>query len=170
MLLHIYTALVSLLFGTVIPTSFNILMEMFLLPCFTVFLLYRKPYYASIKAYNSTVQEFCAVQLRHYGCVGARHFQSQLRKYIRWKAGILRKKASGFWEQSQSTPVTQIEVTLTDLLHTYVRYSLVATQALSIFDGPRTTMRIRAQNKNGVQQRGSMWVWLLVVHYITIFW
>ena len=31
----IYTALVSLLFGTVIPTSFNILMEMFLLPCFT---------------------------------------------------------------------------------------------------------------------------------------
>ena len=27
-----YTALVSLLFGTVIPTSFNILMEMFLLP------------------------------------------------------------------------------------------------------------------------------------------
>ena len=30
-LLHIYTALVSLLFGTVIPTSFNILMEMFLL-------------------------------------------------------------------------------------------------------------------------------------------
>ena len=36
-LLHIYTALVSLLFGTVIPTSFNILMEMFLLPCFTVF-------------------------------------------------------------------------------------------------------------------------------------
>ena len=32
-LLHIYTTLVSLLFGTVIPTSFNILMEMFLLPC-----------------------------------------------------------------------------------------------------------------------------------------
>ena len=30
----IYTALVSLLFGTVIPTSFNILMEMFLLPCY----------------------------------------------------------------------------------------------------------------------------------------
>ena len=29
----IYTALVSLLFGTVIPTSFNILMEMILLPC-----------------------------------------------------------------------------------------------------------------------------------------
>ena len=31
----IHTALVSLLFGTVIPTSFNILMEMFLLPCIT---------------------------------------------------------------------------------------------------------------------------------------
>ena len=28
----IYTALVSLLFGTVIPTSFNILMEMFYFP------------------------------------------------------------------------------------------------------------------------------------------
>ena len=38
-LLHIDTTLVSLLFGTVIPTytSFNILMEMFLLPCFTLF-------------------------------------------------------------------------------------------------------------------------------------
>ena len=65
-LLHIYTALVSLLFGTVIPTSFKILMEMFLLTYFTVFLWYRNsrmPYYVSIKAYNSTVQEFCAVQL-----------------------------------------------------------------------------------------------------------
>ena len=53
-------------FGTVIPTSFNILMEMFLLPCFTVFLLYRNsrmPYYVSIKPYNSTVQEFCTVLL-----------------------------------------------------------------------------------------------------------
>ena len=29
----LHTALVSLLFGTVIPTSFNILVEMFLLPC-----------------------------------------------------------------------------------------------------------------------------------------
>ena len=60
----IYTALVSLLFGTVIPTSFNILMEMFLLPCFTVILLYRNsrmPYYVSIKPYNSIFQEFCAV-------------------------------------------------------------------------------------------------------------
>ena len=48
-------------------------MEMFLLPCFTVFLLYRNsrmPYYVSIKPYNSTVQEFCAVQLRLYGRVG----------------------------------------------------------------------------------------------------
>ena len=57
----IYTALVSLLFST----SFKILMEMFLLPCFTGFSLYRKsrmPYYVSIKAYNSTVHEFCAVQ------------------------------------------------------------------------------------------------------------
>ena len=33
----IYTALVSLLFGTVIPTSFNILMEMFLLPLYVVY-------------------------------------------------------------------------------------------------------------------------------------
>ena len=33
-LLHIYTALVSLLFGTIIPTSFNILMEMFFLPLY----------------------------------------------------------------------------------------------------------------------------------------
>ena len=35
LLLHayIYTTLVSLLFGTVILTSFNILVEMFLLPC-----------------------------------------------------------------------------------------------------------------------------------------
>ena len=32
----IYAALVSLLFGTVIPTSFNILMEMFLLPSFNL--------------------------------------------------------------------------------------------------------------------------------------
>ena len=32
----IYTALVSLLFGTVIPTSFNILMEMFLLPLYII--------------------------------------------------------------------------------------------------------------------------------------
>ena len=34
-------------------------------PCFTVFWLYRNscmPYYVSIKPYNSTVQEFCAVQ------------------------------------------------------------------------------------------------------------
>ena len=50
-LLHIdlYTALVSLLFGTVIPTSFNILVKMFLLPCFTDFSLYRNSrmlYYA----------------------------------------------------------------------------------------------------------------------------
>ena len=29
--------------------------------------------------------------------------------------------------------------------------------------------RIRAQNKNGVQQRESLWVWLLVVLYISIF-
>ena len=68
--------LVSLLFGTIIPTSFNILMEMFLLPCFTVFWLYRNsrmPYYVSIKPYNSTVQEFCAVQLRLYGRVGPPH-------------------------------------------------------------------------------------------------
>ena len=32
--IYIYTALVSLLFGTVIPTSFNILMEICLLPCY----------------------------------------------------------------------------------------------------------------------------------------
>ena len=32
--IYIYTTLVSLLFGTVIPTSFNILMEMFLLPLY----------------------------------------------------------------------------------------------------------------------------------------
>ena len=91
--LHIYTTLVSLLFGTVIPISFNILMKMFLIPCFTVFLLYRNsrmPYYVSIKPYNSTVQEFCAVQLRLYGRVGPSHFHSQ---YQRWRAGILRKKA-----------------------------------------------------------------------------
>ena len=118
-LLHIYTTLVSLLFGTVIPTSFNILMEMLLLPCFTVFLLYRNsrmPYYVSIKPYNSTVQEFCAVQLRLYGRVGPSHFHSQ---YERWRAEILRKKPSRLWEQSRSTPVMQTEVTLTDLLHTY---------------------------------------------------
>ena len=80
MLLHIYTALVSLLFGTVIPTSFNILM--FLLPCFTVFLLYRKsrmPYYVSIKAYNSTVQEFCAVKAL-WAC-RCQTLPSQLSKY-----------------------------------------------------------------------------------------
>ena len=61
----IYTALVSLLFGTVVPTSFNILMEMFLLSCFTGFSLYRNscmPCYVSIKAYKSTVQEFCTAQ------------------------------------------------------------------------------------------------------------
>ena len=54
----IYTVLVSLLFCTVIPTFFNILMENFL-------------YYVSIKAYNSTVQEFyCTLfnMLRLYGC------------------------------------------------------------------------------------------------------
>ena len=33
---YIYTTLVSLLFGTVIPTSFNILMEMFLLPLYNI--------------------------------------------------------------------------------------------------------------------------------------
>ena len=84
-LLHIYTTLVSLLFCTVIPTSFNILMEMFLLPCFTVFLFYRNsrmPYYVSIRPYNSTVQEFCAVQLRLYGRVGPSYFHSQ---YERWR-------------------------------------------------------------------------------------
>ena len=72
------------------------------------------------------------------------------------ESGDTEKKASGFWEQSRSTPVTQIEVTLTDLPH--VCCSLVA---LSFFDGLRTTMlqaRIRAQNKNGVQQRGSIYV------------
>ena len=45
-------------FGTVIPKSFNILL---LLSCITAFSLYRNccmPYYLSIKAYNSTVQEF----------------------------------------------------------------------------------------------------------------
>ena len=95
-LLHIYTTLVSLLFGTVIPTSFNILVEMFLLPCFTGFLLYRKshmPYYVSIKPYNSTIQVFCAVQLRLYGRVGPRHFQSQ------WRTGILRKKQQNIVDQ-----------------------------------------------------------------------
>ena len=38
-----------------------------LLSCFTGFSLYknsRMPYYMSIKAYNSTVKEFCAVQFR----------------------------------------------------------------------------------------------------------
>ena len=42
----IYTALVSLLFGTVIPTSFNILMEMFLPPCICMYciLLYCGKY------------------------------------------------------------------------------------------------------------------------------
>ena len=76
------------------------------------------PYYVSIKPYNSSVQEFGAVQLRLYGRVGPSHFHSQ---YERWRAGIdlLRKKASRLWEQSRSTPVTQTEVTLTDLLHTY---------------------------------------------------
>ena len=84
--LYIYTTLVCLLFGTVIPTSFKILMEMFLLPCFTVFLLYRK----SIKPYSSTIWEFCAVQLRLYGCVGPSHFHSQ---YARWRVGIQKNTA-----------------------------------------------------------------------------
>ena len=66
---YIRTALVSLLFSTVIPTSFNTLMEMF----YSAFSLHRNsrmPCYVSIKAYKSTVQEFCAVQLRLYGRVG----------------------------------------------------------------------------------------------------
>ena len=91
-LLHIYTALVSLLFATVIPTSFNILMLKGFYSCFLLYRNSRMPYCVSIKPYNSTVHEFCAVQLRLYGRVGARHFQSQLSKYARWRAGILRKK------------------------------------------------------------------------------
>ena len=132
-------------------------MEIFLFPCFTVFLLYRNsrvPYYVSIKPYNSTVQEFCAVQLRLYGRVGPSHFHSQ---YERWRAGILRKKPSRFWEQSRSTPVTQTEVTLTDLLQHLVCCSLVAT---FLREPGMLRARLRAQNKNGVQQRGSLWTWL----------
>ena len=71
----IYTALVSLLFGTVIPTSLNILMEMFLLSCFTGFSLYRNsrmPYYVSIKAYTAPFKSSALFNmLRLYGRVHA---------------------------------------------------------------------------------------------------
>ena len=115
----IYTLLVLLVFDTVIPTSFNILMEMFLLSCFTDFSFYRNslmPYYVSMKAYNSTIQDFRAVQYvrafwacrcRPYtqglyrierrgnvGREGQRHFQRKLSKYGRWRAGILRKRVN----------------------------------------------------------------------------
>ena len=68
----ICTALVSLVLGTAIP---NILMEMFyslvslIFRCIETVICYIMP----IKAYNSTVQEFCAVQLMAwlYGRVGA---------------------------------------------------------------------------------------------------
>ena len=39
--------------------------------CFTVFFVSRMPYYVSIKAHNSTVQEFCGGQyVRLHGHVG----------------------------------------------------------------------------------------------------
>ena len=75
----IYTALVSLVFGTAIPTSFSILMKMFLhLLCtsymhviaamyFTTFeslIVYRnarRPCYVSKRAYSCLVREFWAV-------------------------------------------------------------------------------------------------------------
>ena len=145
-------------------------MEMFLLPCFTDFLLYRNsrmPYYVSIKPYNSTVQEFCAVQLRLYGCVGPSHFHSP---YERWRAGILRKKNSRFWEQSRSTPRKKIEHhanrSYTNRFAAHLCCSLIPT----FLREPMLRARLRAQNKNGVQQRRSLWAWLIVVLYITIFW
>ena len=88
--------------------SFNILMEMFLLPCFTVFFCCIETVVCHImclyiKPYNSTVQEFCAVQFAAHLC------------------------CSSFFE-SLGTTMLQAQ--------------------------------IRAQNKNGVQQRGSLWAWL----------
>ena len=131
---------------------------MFLLPCFTVFWLYRNsrmPYYVSIKPYNSTVQEFCAVQLRLYGRVGPTH-TSKASTDARWRAGILRKNQQILRTESINTCNAN---RYTNLLHTY---SLVATQALSSRAWVTTMLRarIRAQNKNGVQQRGSVWAWL----------
>ena len=70
-------------------------------------------YYVSIKPYNSTVQEFCTVQLRLYGCAGPQTLPKPVRAM---ESGDNEKKTR---EQSRSTPVTQTEVTLTDLLHTY---------------------------------------------------
>ena len=58
-LLHIYTVLVSLLFGTVIPTSFNILVEMFYSLVSLVFRCLETAIchiMRRIKAYNSIVQ------------------------------------------------------------------------------------------------------------------
>ena len=69
-LLFIYTVLVPLLFGTVIHTSLNNVVEMFLISCFTGFSLFinsHMPYYAEIKAYNITIQEFCTVRLKLMG-------------------------------------------------------------------------------------------------------
>ena len=60
----IYTALVSLLFGAIIPASFNILMEMFLLICFTVFSLYTvlyEPHFAArVKCTWVIMRKWCS--------------------------------------------------------------------------------------------------------------
>ena len=51
------------------------------------------PYYVSIKPYNSTVQEFCAVQLRLYGRVGSQTLPKPVRMM---ESGDTEKKTSRF--------------------------------------------------------------------------
>ena len=74
-----YTALVSLLFGTVIPTSFNILMEMFLLPCFTGFSLHTACKYNALASVRAP-PHFAARGHVVCTCVITRKWRSTTRK------------------------------------------------------------------------------------------
>ena len=77
--LCIYTALVSLLFGTLIPTSFNILMKMFLLPCFTGFCCILACKYNALCVYASPTH-FAARGYEVCTCVITRKWRSTTRK------------------------------------------------------------------------------------------
>ena len=68
----IYTALVSPLFGPVIPTSFNILMEMFLLPCILyiyVLFITKYGYIINTQQQRHIVSTFHHIhrKYKHYG-------------------------------------------------------------------------------------------------------
>ena len=97
------------------------------------------PYYVSIKPYNSTIQEFCAVQLRLYGRVGPQTLPKPVRAM---ESGDTEKKQQILRTESINTCNANRSYTNRFAAHLCCSSSLGTTTML------RT--RIRAQNKNGV--------------------